>query len=137
MRRIIGILVALAAVAPAHAAEWQPAHELTPGRSVIDYRLTADGRGDVLTLALTSGGPGGDQVELFRRPPGGEFGTPTAFSGEARFDRQRVLAAGRFGHALALWTAQRGSPRSRPPCGRVARRGRTPGAAEPSTCSWR
>lgn len=110
MRRILPTLLAAAALvsaAPAQAApEWQPQQQLTPGRSVLDYRVAADGRNEVLAMALNSVVPGGSTVELFRRPPGGEFGAPTAFTGDSFFGRERALAAGRGGHALALWTAQ-------------------------------
>lgn len=110
MRRLLPILVTAAALlfaAPAQAAPaWQPQQELTPGRGVIDYRVAAGGDGHTHALAFTSGGPMGNLVELFRRPPGGDFGAPAALTGNVIFGRERALAAGRGGHGLALWTTQ-------------------------------
>jgi hypothetical protein len=110
MRKQISLAFAAAALvsaAPAQGApEWQSTQGLTPARGVIDYRVAAGGDGDVHALAFTSGGPTGNLVELFRRPPGGDFGAPTAFTGDVIFGRERALAAGRGGHALAVWTAQ-------------------------------
>ena len=110
MRRLLPILViaaALLSAAPAQAAPaWQPQQELTPNRGVLDYRVATDGRNEVLAMALTSSTATPSLVELFRRPPGGAFGAPSAFRGDLLFGRERALAAGRGGHALALWATQ-------------------------------